>query len=298
MNLLNAIPELDGRNYGKWYRKLEITLAMANIDLAINTPQPQEPKKPMRAQNETDAAFAARQKKYDEEKTLYDIEMASWADSNRKCLMIIKGSISDPIRMAITACPTAAEYLQKIKNQFTGSSRAYAATLAEQLITKKYTGGAIRDHILEMSHMANKLQTMDMPLPEPFLVQLVFKSLPKEFATFHINYNTFPENWDIEKLIAMCVQEEERLENANGGGELVFQVQHQKKKNPQKNYQNYKKPFPSSKNQHESGPSKPPPHELDWSTFPVAKDQCLKCKKKKALQEGMPRIPDGAIKKR
>ena len=59
--------------------------------------------------------------------------------------------------------------------------------------------------------MANKLATMDMTLPEPFLVQLVFKSLPKEFATFHVNYNTFPENWDIEKLIAMCVQEEERL---------------------------------------------------------------------------------------
>ena len=85
----------------------------------------------MRAQNETDAAFATRQKKYDEEKTLYDIEMAPWADSNRKCLMIIKGSISDPIRMAITACPTAAEYLQKIKSQFTGSSKAYTASLAE-----------------------------------------------------------------------------------------------------------------------------------------------------------------------
>ena len=286
MNLLNAIPELDGRNYGKWYQKLEITLAMANIDLAINTPQPQEPEKPVRAQNETDAAFAARQKKYDEEKTLYDFEMALWADSNRKCLMIIKGSISDPIRMAITACPTAAEYLQKIKSQFTGSSKAYAATLAEQLITKKYTGGGIRDHILEMSHMANKLATMDMPLPKPFLVQLVFKSLPKEFATFHVNYNIFPENWDNDKLIVMCVQEEGRLENANGGGELVFQVQHQKKKNPQKNYQNYKRPFPPSKNQHESGPSKPPPREKDWSDFPVDKDQCLKCKKKEGTTRG------------
>jgi len=133
--------------------------------------------------------------------------------------------------MAITVCPTTAEYLQKIKSQFTGSPKTYAATLAEQLITKKYTGGGIRDHILEMSHMANKLATMDMPLPDLFLVQLVFKSLPKEFATFHVNYNTFPENWDIEKLIAMCAQEEARLENANGGGELVFQVQHQKKKN-------------------------------------------------------------------
>ena len=131
MNFLNGIPELDGRNYGKWYQKLEIALAMANIDLAINTPQPQEPEKPVRAQNETVAAFTARQKKYNEAKKLYDNEMAPWADSNRKCLLIIKGSISESIRMAITACPTTAEYLQKIKSQFTGSSKAYTASLAE-----------------------------------------------------------------------------------------------------------------------------------------------------------------------
>jgi hypothetical protein len=109
--------------------------------------------------------------------------------------------------MSITYCPTASEYLAKVKSQFTGLSKVYAATLAEQLMTKKYTGGpgGIREHILEMSHMANKLKTMDMPLRESFLIQLVFKSLQKEFATFHVNYNTFPENWNIENLIAMCV---------------------------------------------------------------------------------------------
>ena len=72
MNLLNGIPELDGRNYGKWYQKLEIALAMAKIDLAINTPQLQEPEKPVRAQIEADATFTARQKKYDEAKKLDD----------------------------------------------------------------------------------------------------------------------------------------------------------------------------------------------------------------------------------
>ena len=115
-----------------------------------------------------------------------------------------------------------------MKGQFTSSSKTYAATLAEQLITKKYTSGGIREHILEMSPMANKLKTMDMPLPEKFIVQLVFKFLPKEFETFHVNYNAFPENWGIEKLIAVCVQEEDRLKNANGGV-LAFQVQHKKK---------------------------------------------------------------------
>ena len=80
---------------GNIFQKLQIALAMANIDLAITMPAPEEPEKPVRAQNETDAAFAARQKKYDEDKTLYDIEMAPRVDSNRKCMFIIKGSTLD-----------------------------------------------------------------------------------------------------------------------------------------------------------------------------------------------------------
>ena len=41
-----------------------------------------------------------------------------------------------------------------------------------------------------------------------------------------------------------------------------------------------KRPFPPGKNQHESGPSRPPPQNLqkNWENFPVDKDQCLKCK--------------------
>jgi len=101
--------------------------------------------------------------------------------------------------------------------------------LTEQLVTKKYTGGGIREHISEMSHMVNKLKTMNMPLPEAFIVQLVFKSLPKDFVTFHVNYNAQTEEWNLEKLIAMCVQEEDKLKTANGG-QLVFNVK-QKKKN-------------------------------------------------------------------
>ena len=42
MTYVNAIPELDDNNYRKWYQKLEIALAMANIDLAITTPAPKE----------------------------------------------------------------------------------------------------------------------------------------------------------------------------------------------------------------------------------------------------------------
>jgi len=47
MTYVNDILELDGNNYGKWYQKLEIALAMANIDLVVTTPAPQEPEKPV-----------------------------------------------------------------------------------------------------------------------------------------------------------------------------------------------------------------------------------------------------------
>ena len=205
MSYVNEIPELHGQNYGKWHQKLEIALAMAEIDLAVIVPAPNEPEKPAWAQNVADDAWAIRENNHDRAMMQYDIDKTRWNTSNRKCLMIIKGSISDNIKEAIPECATVAEYLERVKSQFTGSSKAYAANLTEQLVTKRYTGGGIREHILEMSHIANKLKTMNMPLPEAFVVQLVFKSLPKDFETFNVNYNTQTEEWSLEKMIAMCI---------------------------------------------------------------------------------------------
>ncbi|GKC18130.1 hypothetical protein Tco_1014912 [Tanacetum coccineum] len=49
---------------------------------------------------------------------------------------------------------------------------------------------------------------MDIEINEGFLVHFLMTSLPIQFGPFKINYNTQKEN---ERLIAMCVQEEERL---------------------------------------------------------------------------------------
>ncbi|KAL6342889.1 hypothetical protein AAG906_016908 [Vitis piasezkii] len=50
-----------------------------------------------------------------------------------------------------------------------------------------------------------------MAISEGFLVHFIMTSLPSQFGPFKINYNTHKDKWKMSELIAMCVQEEERL---------------------------------------------------------------------------------------
>ena len=148
-------------------------------------------------------------------------------------MAFIKNTIENAIVGSIAECTSVGEFLEKIKSQFNCSSKIYATQLLKQLVTEKYTGGGhgIREHILRMSNMAAKLKPMDedLELMPAHLVHLVKASLPKEFDTFVVNYNMSPEKWDIEKTIAMCVQEEERLRTSYGGS--LNYVKDNKKKN-------------------------------------------------------------------
>ncbi|XP_062209100.1 uncharacterized protein LOC133910878 [Phragmites australis] len=114
-----------------------------------------------------------------------------------------------------------------------------------------------------MSNLASKLKPMDLTFKEEFLIHLIFASLPKEFDTFIVNYNIQPEKWDLERLMAMCVQEEERIKAANGG--TINYVKDNKKKNYNANS--------SSKSKGKC------PHQPQQNKFTVEKNQCLHCKK-------------------
>jgi hypothetical protein len=84
-----------------------------------------------------------------------------------------------------------------------------------------------------MSNIAARLKPLDLAIKDGFLIYLIFNSLPKEFETSKVNYNSMNDKWTLEKFIAMCVQEEERIKRNNGGVDSVNMAKHhQKRKNP------------------------------------------------------------------
>ena len=84
-----------------------------------------------------------------------------------------------------------------------------------------------------MSNVAARLKPLDLAIKDGFLIYLIFNSLPKEFETFEVNYNSMNDKWTLEKFMAMCVQEEERIKRNNGGADSVNLTKYQqKRKNP------------------------------------------------------------------
>jgi hypothetical protein len=146
-----------------------------------------------------------------------------------------------------------------------------------------------------MSNIASKLKPMDMELPHTFVVHLVLASLPKEFKTFVVNYNISPETWDLEKLIAMCVQEEERLKASHG--DTLNYVRHNKRNNssdkytrPQGKPQFKRGSTSSSSSTHPGkGGKKDQPH--------IEKDQCMWCHKTGHYKKDCPDFLRHLIKK-
>nr|GEW03347.1 UBN2_2 domain-containing protein [Tanacetum cinerariifolium] len=61
----------------------------------------------------------------------------------------------------------AKKYLSSAEEQFKGTSKAHSSTSILKMCTTKYDGvSSVREHIMMMSDMANKLKGMDMEISE------------------------------------------------------------------------------------------------------------------------------------
>jgi hypothetical protein len=119
-------------------------------------------------------------------------------------MIILKRSIKEPLKSSILDRETTKEYLERVASHHKGSSKAYTCSLMTKFVNAKYDGNGVRPFIQKMiSIIAEINKYLGSPLHEEFVVFMLMKSLPKEFETFHIQYNTNGTNkWNIDQLMA------------------------------------------------------------------------------------------------
>jgi hypothetical protein len=188
-------------------------LAIMDRDHSFREDKPVEPV----VEGANDTTLALRKGEYETVK-------AQWERSDRAAFMIMDNAIDPAIRGALPkTADNAKTSMAKIEEHFKGSSKANASILMSKLMQVKYDGrGNLREHVLKMIDMSNKLKDLECPLPEPYVVHYIMMSLPSYFGNFKINYNSSDKKRTTTELIANLSQEEERLKTENDGNLVNF----------------------------------------------------------------------------
>jgi len=67
----------------------------------------------------------------------------------------------------------------------------------------------VREHIMKLSHLFNKLRQMKVELVDSFLVWQVLESLPSQFDALKTTYNAKRDEWSLSEMTAIVTHEEE-----------------------------------------------------------------------------------------
>ena len=160
-----------GSNISEWYERVQFSLGVLDLDLALITDKPPE------------ATDDSTPEQVEQSKAL--------ARSNRPSLMFMRMTISNNIKTSLPQIEFASEFLKSVEEHFKRADKSLAGTLMVELTTMKYDGQkGIHQHILNTIEKATKLKALGMGMDESFLVQFVLNSLPSQFAPFKIHYNT------------------------------------------------------------------------------------------------------------
>ncbi|XP_019228950.1 PREDICTED: uncharacterized protein LOC109210035 [Nicotiana attenuata] len=136
----------------------------------------------------------------------------AWEHSNKLSLMFMRMSIANNIKSTILQTESAREYLKFVEERFRSTDKSLAGTLMAELTTMKFDGSrSMQNHIIEMTNIAARLQTLEMKVDDSFLVQFILNSLPPEYGPFRINYNTIKDKWNVNELSSILTQKESRL---------------------------------------------------------------------------------------
>ena len=87
---------------------------------------------------------------------------------------------------------------------------------------------------MRVMNISAQLKSLEVSMSESFIVHCILCTLPPQYSPFKISYNTHKDKWSINKLLTMCVQEEERL-LMEQGEKVLFTIPSDQRKNKPKN---------------------------------------------------------------
>ena len=97
-------------------KKFDLAFILTKVDWIVTSPCPTEHVAPVRETNETDAAWATKERVFESRKMSYAFEHRKWVTANKKCLAMIKNTIGSAIVGSIPECDTVTGYLHRIKS--------------------------------------------------------------------------------------------------------------------------------------------------------------------------------------
>lgn len=190
----SSIEPLNGSNFKKWKEDVIIVLGLMDFDLALREEEPAA----------ITEESSAEQKQH----------FGKWEKANRMALLIMKRAMSATIRGGIPTCEKAKDFLEAVEAKFKESDKAETGNLMTKLTTLKYDGtGSVREHIMRMIDVSQKLKDLEVPIDDNFLVHMALNSLPPKYAQIKVSYNTQKDKWSLDDLISICAQEENRLKD-------------------------------------------------------------------------------------
>ncbi|KAM2239710.1 hypothetical protein ACFXTI_009226 [Malus domestica] len=98
------------------------------------------------------------------------------------CLSLENG-MTDTIRGGIKKHDLVVDYLNAIEKKFKESEKVEVSQYISLLTTYKIKGiGSIRDHIMNMTDVMEKLNSMDVNIDEKQLVFMILQAFPNKYS--------------------------------------------------------------------------------------------------------------------
>ncbi|XP_024164730.1 uncharacterized protein LOC112171846 [Rosa chinensis] len=133
-----------------------------------------------------------------------------WYKCNRQAKNVTRSTMSDTVRGSIVELELAMDFLEAIADKYRESDKAEGARLSKKFNELKYSGnGSVREHIMQLIEINARVRDLDMRVKDEQVVRVVLCSLPNTYSNLRTTYNAQETKWDLNKLISICVDEED-----------------------------------------------------------------------------------------